>query len=385
MAPILALGLMTGTILDGNIDVALLRTDGEEIREFGPWLLCPYSAQVRALLTDTLAAARRWDFEGPEPAIFRAAEDALTRAQSQAVSAFLKDEGVPREDVAVIGFHGQTVLHRAPQAHRRGATRQLGDGELMARLTGVDVVYDFRLADVKAGGQGAPLAPIYHTALLRRAGVPPNSAVLNLGGVGNITWWGGADEIAAFDTGPGNAPLNDWIKRHDLGEMDRDGALARSGRVDEARLAEWLKHPYLAAPYPKSLDRFDFPADLAKGLSPQDGAATLTAFTAACIGKALDLLPRRPARLIVCGGGRRNPAIIDAIRERARVEAAIAENVGWRGDAVEAECFAFLAARALRGMPLSFPTTTGVKTPQTGGRLARAPSRDKGKQTASGG
>ena len=385
MPPILAVGLMTGTILDGNIDIALLRTDGEEIHEFGPWRLSPYDTQLRALLADTLAEARRWNFVGPEPAIFRAAEDALTRAQSRAVGAFLKEEGVPREDVAVIGFHGQTVLHRAAQGQGRGATRQLGDGDLMARLTGIDVVYDFRSADVKAGGQGAPLAPIYHAALLRRAGAPPNSAVLNLGGVGNITWWAGADEIAAFDTGPGNAPLNDWTKRHGLGEMDRDGALAKGGRVDEARLAQWLAHPYLAAPHPKSLDRFDFSADLANGLSPRDGAATLTAFTAACVGKALDLLPRRPARLIVCGGGRRNPAIIEAIRARARVEAAAAEDVGWRGDAIEAECFAFLAVRALRGLPLSFPATTGVKTPQTGGRLARAPSRDKGKQTASGG
>jgi len=277
MPPILAVGLMTGTILDGNIDIALLRTDGEEIHEFGPWRLSPYDTQLRALLADTLAEARRWNFVGPEPAIFRAAEDALTRAQSRAVGAFLKEEGVPREDVAVIGFHGQTVLHRAAQGQGRGATRQLGDGDLMARLTGIDVVYDFRSADVKAGGQGAPLAPIYHAALLRRAGAPPNSAVLNLGGVGNITWWAGADEIAAFDTGPGNAPLNDWTKRHGLGEMDRDGALAKGGRVDEARLAQWLAHPYLAAPHPKSLDRFDFSADLANGLSPRDGAATLTA------------------------------------------------------------------------------------------------------------
>jgi anhydro-N-acetylmuramic acid kinase len=370
MQPVWALGLMTGTVLDGNIDIALLRTDGEEIAEFGPWTLSPYADDMRPLLVKAVAAAREWNFTGEEPAIFREAEEALSRAQSAAVSAFLSEAGLATRDVAVIGFHGQSVLHRGPQAGLPGATRQLGDGELMARLTGIDVAYDFRSADMRAGGQGAPLAPIYHAALLRRAGAQPGSGVLNLGGVANITWWGGGDTIVGFDSGPANAPLNDWIKRHGQGDMDRDGALARSGKVDEARLADLLRHPYLSAPYPKSLDRFGFTAEMADGLSPQDGAATLTAFTAAAVGRGLDLLPQRPQRLIVCGGGRRNPAILAALRERAKVEPITAEEVGWRGDAIEAECFAYLALRVMRGLPFSFPTTTGVKQPMTGGRLA---------------
>jgi len=370
MNPIWAVGLMTGTVLDGNIDVALLRTDGESIEQFGPFELVPYPAAIRATLEQTLAEARRWNFEGPEPAIFAEAERLLTTAQAEAVRQVVEGHGMRLGDIGIVGFHGQSVLHRAPQPGRLGATRQLGDGALMHRLLGVPVAYDFRSADVRAGGQGAPLAAIYHQALLRGLGATGDSAVLNLGGVANITWWDGADRLIAFDTGPASAPLNDWVKSHGLGDMDRDGALAFKGTVDEARLAKLLQHPYLAAPPPKSLDRFDFPAAMADGLGVEDGAATLTAFTAAAVGKGLDLLPRRPKRLVVCGGGRRNPAIMAMLAARAGVEAVPAEAVGWRGDAIEAECFAFLAVRVQRGLPISFPTTTGVAAPMTGGRLA---------------
>lgn len=241
----------------------------------------------------------------------------------------------------------------------------------MARILGVPVACDFRSADVAAGGQGAPLAAIYHQALLRGLGATGDIAVLNLGGVANVTWWDGAGRLVAFDAGPANAPINDWVKAKGLGEMDRNGALALAGTVDEARLARLLQHPYLSAPYPKSLDRFDFLASMAEGLDPAGGAATLTAFTTGAVGKALDLLPQRPKRLIVCGGGRHNPAIMAMLARRAGVEAIPAEAVGWRGDAIEAECFAFLAVRVLRGLPISFPTTTGVPAPMTGGRIAQ--------------
>lgn len=370
MQPIWAVGLMTGTVLDGNIDVALLKTDGETVERFGTYTLAPYPQGIRDLLEDTLQQARRWNFEGPEPEIFARAEAELTRAQSQAVLELVAEAGLSMADIGVIGFHGQTVLHRAPQPGRPGATRQLGDGALMAKITGAKVAYDFRSADVRAGGQGAPLAAIYHAALLKGVSQAGEAAVLNLGGVGNITWSDGEDRLAAFDTGPANAPINDFVKRLGLGEMDRDGALARAGRVDEARLARLLEHPYFTRPYPKSLDRFDFGADMADGLSAEDGAATLTAFTASAVGKALELLPVRPHRLFVSGGGRRNPTLMAMLTERAKVEVLPAETLGWRGDAVEAECFAFLAVRVLRGLPISFPTTTGAPAPMTGGRLA---------------
>lgn len=371
MEPIWAVGLMTGTVLDGNIDVALLRTDGETVERFGAYALAPYSQDIRTLLEKTLDAARKWNFEGPDPAIFAQAEAALTRAQSAAVADLIAQAGLTPADIGVIGFHGQSVLHRAPQRGRIGATKQLGDGRLMHDLLGIPVAYDFRSADVRAGGQGAPLAALYHQALLRKIGADDGrTAVLNLGGVANVTAWDGKDHLVAFDTGPANAPINDFIKGLGLGDMDRNGEMALRGNVDEARLAQLLTHPYLSAPYPKSLDRFDFLATMADGLGPEDGAATLTAFTTGAVGKALDLLPQRPERLIVCGGGRHNPAIMAMLGPRAGVEVVPAEAVGWRGDAIEAECFAFLAVRVLRGLPISLPTTTGAPHPLTGGELA---------------
>lgn len=367
-----AIGLMTGTVLDGHIDIALIRSDGETISEFGPWTLASYTPALRALIERSVQAARAWNFEGPEPAILEQASAALTQAQAEAVSRFLVEHAISPSDVDVIGFHGQTVLHRAPTAMRIGATRQLGDGALMARRLGIDVVHDFRTRDVQAGGQGAPLAALYHVALLRGAAPAQAGAVLNLGGVGNLTSWDGADQVIAFDTGPGNGPLNDWIRGHGLGEMDRDGALAARGRVDEALLERLLSHPWLRRPYPKSLDRHDFTASMVEGLSAEDGAATLAAFTAGCVGHALDRLPSRPVRLVVCGGGRHNPVILRAITQRAGVTVLRAEQMGWRGDAIEAECFAFLALRRLRGLPISFPLTTGVPEAMTGGTINRA-------------
>ncbi len=366
-----AIGLMTGTVLDGMIDVAMIRTDGEDVHEFGPYALYPYSVSVRATLTKTIEAALRWRFEGSEPAIFRKAEAALTDAQSGAVLQFLAANDLSANDVAVVGFHGQTVMHAAPENGRRGRTRQLGDGRRMADRLGIDVVYDFRSADVAAGGQGAPLSAVYHKALMRRIGAGPETAILNLGGVGNITWCDG-DQMIAFDTGPANGPLNDWIRAHGAGEIDEDGRIAASGRVDEARLTALLDHPYFTAAYPKSLDRYDFRASMADGLQLADGAATLTAFTAGAVGKALDLLPRRPTRLVVCGGGRKNPVIMAELANRTGAKPVLADALGLRGDALEAECFAYLAVRALRGLPISYPMTTGVASPMTGGVVAEA-------------
>ncbi len=371
MEPAWAIGLMTGTALDGFIDIAMLRTDGETITEFGPWELAPYETDLRPLLRQTFEAARAWNFTGPEPAIFREAELELTTAQSHAVTSFLTRHGVTAADVAAVGFHGQTVLHAVPQDGGLGHTRQLGDGALMARLTGIDTVFDFRSADVAAGGQGAPLAPIYHKAMLDRIGAGPETVILNLGGVANISMFDGL-RLMAFDTGPANAPVNDWVRGRTGAEMDEDGLIAAGGTVDEALLARLLTHPYLTAPFPKSLDRFDFTAAMAEGLGLEDGAATLTAFSAAAVGKALDLLAQPVRRIIVSGGGRRNPQMMKEIARRTGATVISADEVGLRGDAVEAECFAFLAMRSLRGLPLSFPLTTGVPAPQTGGRIARA-------------
>ncbi|EFO32540.1 anhydro-N-acetylmuramic acid kinase [Roseibium sp. TrichSKD4] len=365
-----AVGLMTGTVLDGNIDIAMLRTDGERIEEFGPFELVPYEQDLRPLLRETMQDARDWNFTGPEPEIFARAEKAVSEAQADAVVNFLERHSFKAEDIAAVGFHGQTVLHRAPDGTQKGATRQLGDGALMAEIVGTSVGFDFRSQDVAAGGQGAPLAPIYHRAMLERVGLLEQAAILNLGGVGNLTFCEG-DTMIAFDTGPANAPVNDWVRDHLGYEMDRDGATAATGRVDETRLARLLSHPYLTKAYPKSLDRFDFMSSMADGLSVADGAATLTAFSAGCVAKGLALLPHKPSKIVVCGGGRRNPVLMKEIKTRAGVEVLDADTLGLRGDAVEAECFAYLAMRTLRGLPISFPEATGAPRPMTGGRVAR--------------
>ena len=254
----------------------------------------------------------------------------MTDAQSQAVSLFLDKHGYKASDISAVGFHGQTVLHVAPENGKRGYTRQLGDGHRMAEIIGTDVVYDFRSADMDAGGHGAPLSAIYHQAMLRKIHSGSDTAILNLGGVANITWCDD-ETMVAFDTGPANAPVNDWVETHSGAEMDIDGKTASSGTVDEERLKTLLTHPFLAAPYPKSLDRFDFLASMADGLGLADGAATLTAFTAGSVSKALDLLPQRPRRIVVCGGGRKNPVMMRELGKRTGAEIDPAESVGLRG------------------------------------------------------
>lgn len=373
MAAQWCIGLMTGTVMDGNIDIAMIKTDGETIEEFGPYTLSAYPLETNQLIAEAMAAAQSWNFASEEPEIFARAEKALSEAQGHAISQFLSKNTTSTQNIALIGFHGQTVLHRAPANGNKGATRQLGDGQIIADILGIPVIYDFRSQDIEAGGQGAPLAAIYHQALLRSAGLsedPTDTAILNLGGVGNISWWDGNDTLVAFDTGPANAPINDWIKAHGRGEMDLDGKIAQSGTVDAARLTDLLNNPYFAQAYPKSLDRYSFTKAMAEGLSLEDGAATLTAFSASAVGKGLDRLPLRPKRLVVCGGGRKNPHLLREIERCANVTTIQAEDLGWRGDAVEAECFAFLAARCGRDLPISFPGTTGVPSAMTGGTKA---------------
>lgn len=363
-------GLMTGTVLDGEIDIAFLQTDGRTVTGFGPYGLVPYADNLRHLLIACLETAREWNFNGPEPAIFAEAEHQLTLAQSNALVSFAAEHRIPLSDITAIGFHGQTVLHRPPSKGCAGMTRQLGNGQMMADLTGRPVIFDLRSSDVQAGGQGAPLCPCYHASLLESSDQDESVAVVNLGGVGNITWRGADGRLVAFDTGPANAPINDWVGQHGLGDMDRDGALAAEGTVDENRLAELMAHPYFNAPFPKSLDRFDFTAELATGLSPADGAALLTHLAAASVARSLSLLPVTVSRLVVCGGGRHNSELMKALETRSGITTETAENLGWRGDAIEAECFAYLAARHLAGLDVSYPETTGVAAPMRAGQLA---------------
>lgn len=356
------IGLMSGTSLDG-IDAALVDTDGEGIAIPGPAITAPYDPETRAMLRAALNDALGVAKGAPVPFSIREAERRSTEAHANAVKTLLAKAGLQPQQVALIGYHGQTILHRPTQRW----TWQIGDSALLARLTGIDVVNDFRTADVIAGGQGAPLVPLYHAALAKAAKMELPIVVVNIGGVANITYVG--ETILAFDTGPGNAPIDDWAHAHTGKPVDEDGVLARKGRVDNDVLNKMLQSPFFDRKPPKSLDRMDFSIDAVKGLSPEDGAATLTAFTAASLARAREHFPE-PANLwIVCGGGRLNPVLMDELRKRVNAPVLSAEDTSWRGDFVEAEAFAYLAVRARKGLPLSLPTTTGVQQPMTGGQF----------------
>lgn len=355
-----ALGLMSGTSLDG-IDVALIRTDGENIVERGPSQTYAYSEAQRSLLQSALKDAKGLERRDERPLGLAKAEAALTDWHLQAVGSFLKANPAT---IDVIGFHGQTVIHR-PEIK---LTVQLGNGNVLAKKLGVPVVYDMRAADVAAGGQGAPLVPVYHRALAAKLLERP-IAFVNIGGVANITWIGANGEMIAFDTGPGNALLNDWAMRHLGVPQDTDGALALKGKVNDDVLDAAWALPFFEQPPPKSLDRNAFEALSLDGLSPEDGAATLVAFTKFSIMLANDWFSSPPRRYIVCGGGRHNPAIMAALPARSIVFLT-AEEAGFNGDSIEAEAWAYLAVRSQKKLPLSFPMTTGVSEPMTGGILA---------------
>lgn len=368
----LAVGLMSGTSMDG-IDAALIETDGVDAVRRIAFSTEPYDEAFRARLRGAMATALAMAAPTPHAEIDSVARE-LTERHAAAVTALLAEAGVDAAAVDVVGFHGQTIAHRPD----RRWTWQIGDGALLARLTGIRVVSDFRSADVAAGGQGAPLAPAYHRALVAGLGSEP-VAVLNLGGVGNITWFGrgagSADGAAwgSFDTGPANALIDDWVRAGTGASHDAGGAIAGSGQVHEQVVDAMLDLDWFDLPGPKSLDRADFGLGAVRGLSLADGAATLTAFTAATVAQALRHVADRPARLLVTGGGRHNPVLMAMLERRTGLPVAPVEAVGWDGDALEAEAFAYLAVRVLQGEPTSWPETTGVPVATGGGQLSSPP------------
>lgn len=360
-----ALGLMSGTSMDG-IDAAILDTDGESIAAFGPTHFEPYGPEMRAALRAAMELAASLPTAGPLPPDLFDLERELTQAHARSVEGLFAAAGISAREIDVIGFHGQALVHRPEQR----TTLQIGSGPMLAATIKIDVVSDFRSADVRAGGQGAPLVPIYHAALVKeRAPV----AVVNIGGLANVTFIGSRGEIIAFDTGPGNAPIDDWVLKYTGKPIDQGGAVAAKGHVNETLVAHLLKHEFFARPVPKSLDRMAFSLDMARNLSVEDGAATLASFSAHAIAKAREHFPVAPREWIVCGGGRRNPVLMRALCRALQGSRVItAEDAGWRGDFIEAEAFAYLAVRSLRGLPISFPATTGVLRPMTGGVINRA-------------
>ena len=356
---------MSGTSLDA-VDAAMILTDGERVIEFGPTAERTYTDQERTILADSVGAARNWNWEGAEPvSCFQRACEVLTSTHEAAFRDILRQcDGGSKPQV--VGIHGQTVLHRAPGSSMPGRTLQLLDQKNIAERFGLPIVFDFRTDDVAAGGQGAPLAPVYHQALCADRNKPV--AVLNLGGVANLTLVSDTATLQGFDCGPANGPVDEWVERHKQGRYDRDGGFARSGSIDEARIAAWLNSDWFDQPLPKSLDRYDYNADLAEGLNFADGCATLTAFSAAAVAKGVSAFSESVREVIVCGGGRHNPFLMEQLEARCSVPILTAEDAGWRGDSIEAEAFALLAVRHLRNLPISFPGTTGVRAPMTGGR-----------------
>ncbi|MEP2120927.1 MAG: anhydro-N-acetylmuramic acid kinase [Bauldia litoralis] len=357
------IGMMSGTSMDG-VDAAVLVTDGETIERFGPTLFRPYGAAERAVLRRALAEARSLDDRTARPGALAEAETIVTDAHADAAEKLLAAN--PGLAVDLVGFHGQTVFH-APD---RLLTVQIGDGAALARRLGVPVVFDFRAADVAAGGEGAPFVPLYHQALARMAGLAGDIVIANIGGVGNITRIGADGSIAAGDTGPGNALIDDLVASRTGAAMDEGGRLAAKGEVDELALSALMADPWFLEPLPKSVDRDAFSPAPVHLMPVEDGAATLAAFTAWAMAGAIANAGGADI-IVVSGGGAHNPTIVAMLAEATESEVKLATDLGWDGDFVEAQAFAYLAARSVAELPLSLPETTGVPEPMRGGVLVR--------------
>ena len=368
MGLVRAIGLMSGTSLDG-VDVALIETDGERIEALGPTGYRPYSESERDLLRQALAAGVALSDRWQRPGVLAEADAFVTRVHAETVEAFLATEHIKKSDVDIVGFHGQTVLHR-PAAR---LTVQIGNGEQLAARLKLPVAHDFRAADVAAGGQGAPLVPVFHQALARDLDRPHPMAVLNLGGVANVTFVDGGDPVAC-DTGPGNALIDDFMRARVGAPYDNHGDAAADGKADQSFIDRVLADPFFELKTPKSLDRnaFAFGNIGLPDHSVADGAATLSALTVQAVGRILPHLPAVPRAWIVAGGGARNRTLMKMLQERlAPATVETADQAGWSSDALEAQAFAYLAVRTLNDLPITFPKTTGVAAPLTGGVVAR--------------
>lgn len=365
MSFLTAIGTMSGTSLDG-VDVALVETDGERIKRLGPADYRPYSPDEQSLLRRALGEAAALTERTARPGALAEAEALVTRAHAEAIEDFVAKNKIEKSKIAIVGFHGQTVLHR-PKAR---LTVQIGDGKALARMLKLAVAYDFRAADVAAGGEGAPLVPAYHRALVENLNVPKPVAVVNIGGVANITFVDGSRDPIAFDTGPGNAPIDDLVRARTGAAHDLDGKLAAKGEVNESIVARVLADPFIARQPPKSLDRGAFASLPLASLSTEDAAATATAIVAASIARGLDHLPAQPATIVIVGGGARNRTLMSMLRQRLGAMVLRGGDVDWSSDAIEAQALAYMAVRTLKGLPLTFPTTTGVAQAMPGGVVA---------------
>lgn len=344
------LGFMSGTSLDG-VDAAVVTTNGQNYLETLDFISVPYPEKVKQAVRAAFGKTK------PDETT-REAERLVTDVYSTIAKQLVK-----MHDIELIGLHGQSITH-IPE---KQFTWQLGDGDRLSLEANCPVVYNFRKADMEAGGQGAPFIPVYHQVLAER--VPEDVVViLNIGGVSNLTYIDKTtDTLIGFDTGTGNAMIDDWVTSRTDMLCDEDGVMASIGKIDQARVDIWLKNPFFAQDYPKSLDRNPFAEVSVADMGTSDGVATLTSFTARGIAKNLELLPKQPEKVYVCGGGRHNPTMMAMISEASGLEVLDIGELGVNGDAVEAEGFAYMAVRSLKKLPISFPSTTGCIEPMTGG------------------
>lgn len=362
--------MMSGTSMDG-IDVALIKTDGDTFVERSGSGFYPYSLETRDLLERALEDALEICDRNERPGCIAEAESSITQLHIAAVKQFLEEFDISQGDIDLLGFHGQTILHRPDEA----LTVQIGDGQMLANGSGISTVYDMRANDMRNKGQGAPLIPAYHKALAgnvesRFAGKGPVCFV-NIGGISNITYVG--EELIAFDSGPGNALIDQWVQQQVGISHDAGGAIAAEGHVDPSFVNGYLADAFFNKPLPKSLDRNDFGLPKQTSLSVETVARSLARVTAEGIFKAVEHLPKNPELWIICGGGRHNPFImrdLEELAQRSDSRAIKAEEAGFNGDAMEAEGWAFLAVRSSLDLPLTFPKTTGCKQPVSGGVLA---------------
>jgi anhydro-N-acetylmuramic acid kinase len=365
-----AIGLMSGTSLDG-VDAAIIETDGERILGFGPTFYRPYRDEERAVLRQALEAAVTLTDRTSRPGVIAQAEELTTRTHAEVIERLMAEKGIRPGDIAVVGFHGQTVIHKPQQK----LTVQVGDGAALARRLGIPVVHDFRQADIEAGGQGAPLVPVFHRAIAQTVNRPHPMAILNIGGVANVTFVNGGPDPIACDTGPGNALIDDFMRARTGAPYDDNGDVAKTGKPDRAFIARVLEHPFFELKPPKSLDRnaFAFANIGLPEFSVADGAATLSLLTVEAVARVIEHLPQAPRAWIVGGGGARNATLMKMLGERlAPATVETADQAGFSADALEAQAFAFLAVRSLKGLPITFPTTSGAPKPMQGGVVVRS-------------
>jgi len=360
-----AIGLMSGTSLDG-IDAAMIETDGYDYVEFIDFETQSYDQDFRHAIRACLNKTQR-------DHTCLSVEKELTLRHANIINKLINKVNINNQHIDIVGFHGQTI-HHDPEA---SVTIQLGDGALLAQETGIDVVYDLRSADIKNGGQGAPLLPVYHRALAMQNDLDFPVLIANIGGVSNISWIDADGEMIAFDTGPGNAMIDDWIRKHTGSQYDTRGALAAQGVISQGKMNEFLSLSYFSKNFPKSLDRNEFNRVNVDGLSPHDGAATLTEMAVQSLMAGIKLCPEDPKAIYITGGGRHNDFMMQRLNDVAGIPVKPVEVLGWRGDSMEAEGFAYMAVRHLLMEPTSFTGTTGCVSPTIGGCYVPAPTKSK--------